>query len=706
MMPSKFVSKISHHNIKIFAAAFMAALFTILIYIPALQNDFVNWDDPQYIYENHHIQYIDLKFFKWMFTTFHASNWHPLTWLSHAIDYAIWGLNPMGHHLTSVILHGLNTFLVFLLIMKLMESAKAKELPPFTPEQEKQFRTKTIIVSTVTALLFGIHPIHVESVAWISERKDVLYAFFFLLSLLSYLEYSSPSAEKKKPVHYFLCLFFFILSLMSKPMAVTLPVVLIILDFYPLERLQLQTSFTSQRWVIIEKAPFIMLSLVSMVLTILAHKTHGALVPGDIYPFMSRFLLALKALVFYLYKMFLPINLAPLYPYPKKISFFAFDYIGSFIVVTGITFICISLYMKKQNIWAGSWVFYIISSLPVLGIIQIGKHSAADRYTYIPSLGPFILFGIIIAFIWKRLDKKTYSAKRNKILMLSLLTVIFVFLSFLTIKQINIWRNSITLWTSEIRLFPDNYYAYYCRGTAYAGLGQYLPAINDYSRAIELNPGFEKTYNNIALTYRDLKNYSRAIENFNKSIELNPNYAEAYNNRGIVYFELKKYQQALDDYNRAIDLNPLLEEAYNNRGEAFSRLGLYNEALLDYNRAIDLNPQYADAYNNRGIIYLKLKKYRQAIENFNIFTKLRPNIFQTYNNLGIIYGTLGNYEEAVKNFNISLKLNPNAVDVYINRGMLFLELHKENNAIKDFQIAARLGDKQAQDYLKSKGISW
>jgi hypothetical protein len=246
-------------NKSLLIVSFLISLITILVYLPALQNDFVNWDDNEYLYENPYIQSFNLTSIKWMLTSFHAANWHPLTWLSHTIDYAIWGLNPMGHHLTSIIFHGLNTFLVVILIGNLINLAR---------NNNKQ--NTSLIVGAVTGVLFGLHPIHVESVVWASERKDVLCAFFFLLSILAYLRYTS--ALKRKAGLYVSCLVFFMLSLMSKPMAVTLPIVLLILDVYPLRRMKLRNITDSWR-VIGEKVPFFVLSGISVVLT-------GILSPG------------------------------------------------------------------------------------------------------------------------------------------------------------------------------------------------------------------------------------------------------------------------------------------------------------------------------------------------------------------------------------------------------------------------------------------
>jgi tetratricopeptide (TPR) repeat protein len=554
----------SGYKTKVWAVAFLVAILTVCVYLPTLQNDFVNWDDPKYVYENPYIQYIDFGFFKWMFTSFHASNWHPLTWISHAIDYAIWGLNPMGHHLTNIIFHGLNTFLVVILVIRLINYTN-QTLPPLIESN------LSIIAGVVTGFLFGIHPIHVESVAWVSERKDVLCAFFFLLSILYYLKYTSSTLKKQKTLNYSICLLLFILSLMSKPMAVTLPVVLIILDIYPLGRLNLRSAFTSRRRVLMEKLPFLGLSLASSIITVIAQKTGGAILetlPTD------RILVAFSALRFYLLKMVWPSNLAPLYQYPSNISFLTLQYMGSLILVVCITAFCIWSW-KRHKVFLAAWTYYIVTLLPVLGIIQVGSQAAADRYAYLPSLGPFLLVGLATVSVWKSINLRQHTSKYMKLFFLISLISLAGFLSITTVKQIKIWKDSLTLWNYELKLFPENEpIAYYLRGEAYEKSG----------------------------------NYKQALDDFNKSIDLNPYYESGYIGRGLFYAKSGNYQKAIQDFDHAIRIKPFDSDLYYNRGLSYRLSGKYQKAIQDFDRAIQLNPQNTDAYVNREICYMKLYK--------------------------------------------------------------------------------------------------
>jgi hypothetical protein len=388
----------------VWAMALVVAFITFMVYFPTFNNDFVNWDDNVYVYENQGIRSIDFWFLKWSFTAVVSSNWHPLTMFSHALDYALWGLDPWGHHLTSIIFHTFNTLLVFILVVRLSEYRRAGETgisSDFAGPGKK-----ALIAGIVTALLFGIHPVHVESVAWVSERKDVLSAFFFLLSVLAYLKYTS-SRDSKRSIFYGACLILFIMALMSKPMAVTLPVVLLILDCYPLGRLTLGGGLRGARWLVIEKVPFFVLSLLSSLITLWAQHTSGAITTLGVTPLTTRILVAMRAYVFYIYKMVLPTDLAPFYPYPRTVEFFAVEYSVSFILLIVITSLC--LWSSKRNgLFLAVWFYYLVTLIPVIGIVRVGLQAAADRYTYLPSLGPFLLAGLGAGAAFGISSKKRY----------------------------------------------------------------------------------------------------------------------------------------------------------------------------------------------------------------------------------------------------------------------------------------------------------
>jgi tetratricopeptide (TPR) repeat protein len=523
--------------------SFLVSFITILLFLPALQNDFVNWDDNEYVYENTHIRSLDLKSIQWMFTSFHAANWHPLTWLSHTADYAMWGLNPLGHHLTSILFHGLNTFLVVVLITRLI---RLRHNTSFKQEH-------ALIAAAVTGLLFGIHPVHVESVAWVSERKDVLYAFFYLLSILSYLRYRS--SQKRRALSYSVCLFFFILSLMSKPMAVTLPFVLILLDWYPLGRIDFTSLFPSGRRVLREKLPFFSLSIASSVLTLMAQRKGEAFTSVNLLHLDERILIAVRALIFYLYKMVLPLNLASFYPYSSKISFIEFEYVVPFAIVSIISILSI-YFFRKQKILSVAWIYYIVTMLPVLGIIQVGDQAAADRYTYLPSLGPFLLAGLGAAYVWRKTIEK--NRLLIKMLLISLSLVVLINLITDSSKQIKTWKNSRTLWNRELEIYPNVALAYIKLGITYYYEGHFKIAIEHYQKALDINPRYLEAHNNIGLAYFNSGFIDRAIEHYRIALRLKPDYLEAHYNLGLAYRSQGNKKKAEEHFTKARELNPAL----------------------------------------------------------------------------------------------------------------------------------------------------
>jgi hypothetical protein len=540
---------------------------TFILYLNSLKNEFIGWDDDLYVYENPFIRSFGTDFFRRAFFDFHASNWHPLTWISHALDYAVWGLNPLGHHLTNNILHALNTFVVVLLVVRLAGVVRIGDKPPLPLlNQGGELLSESsppiiggvaegrggkrvdehaiLIAAATTGLLFGLHPLHVESVAWVSERKDLLCALFFMLSVMAYMSYVSYKTYKA----YILTLVFFILALLSKPMAVTLPMVLLILDWYPLGRIP---SFKSARAVFVEKVPFIVLSLVSSVLTVFAQETGGAISPVDAFPLSTRVLVGLKSLIAYLWKMIWPLNLVPFYPYPKDASLLSIEYFSAIVLVLGITIICI-VTAKKQKLWLSAWGYYVVTLIPVLGIVQVGLQSMADRYAYLPSLGPFLLAGLMGGWVWARIQGLVKGGLIARILALAVSALLVVSLSYITFTQIGIWRNSIVFWSYVIEKEPERApFAYYNRGLINEGMNQLDKAISDYGKAIAINPSYSRAYNNRGIVFNRMGQPEKAMEDFNKAIASDASNAQSFINRGLLYLKINKVGLAVSDFKQA-----------------------------------------------------------------------------------------------------------------------------------------------------------
>ena len=503
---------ITGQNRGIFVAALITALITFAVYLPALRNGFVTWDDNEYVYNNLKIGNLDTEFVRWAFTTPQVGMYSPLTLLSLGLDFFLWDLKPSGYHLTNVVLHVLNTFLVVLCIARILQAAsQAGYLRSLSVQ-------RILVTAGTTGILFGIHPIHVESVAWVSERKDVLYTFFFLLSVLAYLRYAT--IEEKAVFFYSMALLMFALSLLSKPMAVTLPAVLIILDVYPLNRLSFGRGLAPVKRVILEKLPFLCLSLVFSVLAVRAQQAVNAMAPAE-FGTLERLLTAARAMVFYLQKFLLPVRLSPFYPLFLPIFFTATD-VAILLVLFGITFFCARVW-RKNRAWMITWVYYLVSVLPVSGILQVGSQAAADRYAYMPLIGPMALIGAGVAYAVEKAGEHGVAGKLGSKVLIAALSVLCVAMIVITEGQIRVWRDGLTLWDRVFEIYPNSTPpAYRGRAEAYYRAGDFERAVADYSEAIRLDP----------LDYR------------------------SYSSRGIVYFVSERYDLALEDFNRALSIDP------------------------------------------------------------------------------------------------------------------------------------------------------
>jgi Tfp pilus assembly protein PilF len=639
-------------NYRYYLAA-LVSVITFVVYLSSLHHEFVEWDDAQYVVENLHIRSINIAFIKWAFTDFHAGNWHPLTWISHAIDYAIWGLNPLGHHLTNVILHAVNTFIVVLIIIGLLNVLKKTR----TKERPSEFLHERMILITggVTGLLFGLHPLHVESVAWVAERKDLLCALFVLLSTSLYTKfvsciYNEPAQEKSLlrffNKQYLIAFVFFILALLSKPMAVTLPFVLLTLDWYPFKRIQ---SFKTFWATFIEKIPFIALSLISSVLTILAQRAGGALVSTESIPLSTRLLVGARSLIDYLWKIIWPFNLIPFYPYPTNVSLLSLEYLITIVFVIGITIFCVAS-AKKQRLWLSVWSYYVITLIPVIGIVQVGRQAMADRYTYLPSIGPFLVIGLGVAWVSRKVNILTRWGLIIKPLSAAVAIFVFFFMSYLTSRQIGIWNNSIQLWSYVIEKHPERVHlVYYFRGLAFLNTDQVDKAIEDFDTAIALDPYFSEAFLNRGSAFEKIRKFDKAIENFDKAIALRPSY-EAYFNRGITFEKMGLLDKAIADYDKAISLNPSRYEAYPAGGKLYGKKGSFDKAIEYFSKYIAMDPKHAESYNNRGLSYAYIGQDDRALEDFNKAIALDQNIAVTYRNRGYLYLRMGNKEFALSDF--------------------------------------------------------
>jgi len=595
----------------------------IIVYWPVKDCDFINFDDNIYVYENSYIQSgLNWRSIGDAFSAELAEKsgfWHPVTWLSLIIDYQIFGLHPHGYHLTNLLFHIINSIFLFLILQRM---------------------TKTIWQSAFVACLFAIHPLHVESVAWIAERKDVLSSFFWMLTMGAYIYYvKRPGIQR-----YFYVLLFFVLGLMAKPMLVTLPFVLLLLDYWPLQRFQeIKSDHKSQtevsklvtsdkqkgeskkqhavkeswevkkpadpeyKWAWIypllwEKVPFFILAILSSIVTCIAEQKEGAVQSIEALPMSVRVANAFVSYVTYIRKMIWPTNLAVYYPHPGL--WISWQVLGSVLLLIVVTLAVIWMVRRLPYLAVG-WFWYTGTLIPVIGLVQIGSFAMADRYTYIPLIGLFIM----VAWGVPKLLKQ-WRYQKEIFLTLSIFSILC--LCIITWTQVGYWQNGIKLFEHVLKVTNHNSVAYHNLGVAYNDLGDYRQAIEDFDKAIEINPGFEGAYINRGNAYKNLGNYRQAIGNYDRAIKINPSHADAYYNRGNAYNDLGDYRQAIEDFDRAIKINPSHADAYYNRGNAYKSLGDYRQAIGNYDRAIKINPGFAKAYNNRAVIYYLNKEYSKA----------------------------------------------------------------------------------------------
>jgi protein O-mannosyl-transferase len=567
---------------------------TLAVYWQVHQYDFVIIDDQYYVTGNSYVQSgITLDGILAAFSI-KPYGWDPLTFISLMFDNELYGLNAGGYHVTNVILHVLSTLLLFWLFNRM---------------------TGSVWRSTFVAGLFALHPLHVESVAWIGERKDVLSGFFWMLTLCFYVYYTGKPVIRR----YLVVLFCYVCALMSKPMVLTLPIILIFLDYWPLGRLQSDNHPLSKTkiagiiplWQVMEKTPFIVLSSIIALIT-LSLQNHAYAQYLENFPLSLRLANAPVSFVTYLGKTFWPHDLSVLYPFSDQIPIW--QVWGAILLIFVISAAIIAAAKHLPYLFVG-WVWYSITVLPVIGIIQVGNEAMADRYTYLPSIGIYIMlaWGIPLLFQQEDMHKKIFFPAGM---------VVLTILAFLSWNQCGYWKNSFTLFSHALRVTKNNYLASNCLGIVKFIEGKNQEAIDYYTETIRLKPHFTGGYIGRGLTYCKIGQNQLAINDYNEAIRLDKNYADAYHERGIAYNNLSQYEHAIKNYNKAISLRPYFFEAYSSRGITYYKLGQYELAINDFNKAIQIEPNFAEAINNRGFAYFKQNNNKLGLKDAQRACKL------------------------------------------------------------------------------------
>ena len=590
-------------------------VLTLLCLSPALQNKFVNLDDPQYLIDNPAVHTWNIVTLKQIFSEQFVGNYQPLTMLSYMVEYKLFGLNPFGYHLMNLLLHLLGTLFVFLIIKKLSGND---------------------LIAFITSLLFGIHPLHVESVAWIAERKDVLYGFYFLWALYLYVAALAPAQKGEEvrlsPTRVGAILLLFLLALLSKAQAVVLPVVFLAMDFLMNRKLTKKT--------ILEKLPLFVLAVAFGLLAIQVQGKAGAMQTYKYFPFYERILFSCYALMTYLHKLILPIDLSCFYPYPEtndKINT-VWVYLSP-AVLLALAFI-IWKYFRDSKIVLFGVSFFLITIILVLQLLPIGDALTADRYTYIPSIGLFF----IAAHYFVNFSKIPNFGK------VKLLTAAAFLLFFccLTFQRTKVWHDSITLYSDAIDKGYKAAIIYNNRGAVLSDSVRNEEALKDFASLVQLKPRYPNGWRNKGLIHVRLKQKEEAIATFSEAIKYFPADPANYLSRGTIYVEKNEFEKAILDFSKMIELNSKSGEGYYARSEANGKGGKLTEALADINKAIELVPDNGQAYNNRGIIYSMSGKYQDAVNDFAKSLQLKPDNFSAYTNRALAYKGMGKYSEALQ----------------------------------------------------------
>jgi tetratricopeptide (TPR) repeat protein len=638
---------------------FLAAIVWV-VFGQTLHHDFVNYDDPIHVYDNAAVKGgLTLKSILWAFKFSQSDYWHPLDFLSHMLDCQLYGLAPAGHHLTNVLLHATVAILLFLVLRRM---------------------TGALWRSAFVAAVFAIHPLRVESVAWVSERKDMLHGVFFVLTIGAYVRYVRRPWSLAR---YGLVVLLFALGLMSKPTLMTLPFVLLLLDYWPLNRFAPLASpgeasaTKSAGWpsyrpvlirMIVEKLPLFMLSAASC-----AQAAIGNSPAFEINKSLPRILQVSNAVVSYvtyIWQMVCPVKLAVVYPFPAG-GLPMWEVVGAAIL---LVFISAVLFVVRQRhpCFLVGWLWYLGMLAPMIGFVQAGIIARADRYTYLPQIGLYLFL------TWAAADLSS-GLRHRRVVLGGCSMIILVALIFCARAQTSYWRNSESLWTHALKITKNNAIAHNNLGFALLSQGRSGEAIRQYQETIRLKPDDAEAYNNLGNALINNGQTDEAISQYQKAIRLKPDDAEAYHNLGNALINNGQTDEAISQYQKAIRLKPDFDLAYDNLGVALFKNGQIDEAIKQYQEAIRLNPVNTLAHFNLGIALGREGQIDEANSQFQTAIRLKPDYAEAHYYLGIGLLNQGQTDEAISQFQEAIRLKPDYADAQGDLAKA-LELKSRSNA--------------------------
>ena len=635
---------------------------TLFVYGQVRQHDFIDFDDDIYVSSNRYVRDgLTIEGLKWSlgFNNEKRTYWHPITWLSHMLDVQIFGFYAGGHLMTNVGLHLLNTLLLFFV-----------------------FKRWTALVwpAAAAAAIFALHPIAVESVAWVASRKNLLSSFFWIMTILMYGRY----AQRPGSARYLTVVLTFILGLMTKPMLVTLPFVLLLMDYWPLGRMELDSKSVSQRIglprLIAEKIPLLALAALSIALSMSSLQGHKTLMPYGVVPMGLRIDNAMVSYAGYIGKLFWPVELSVFYPFPK--SFPLWQPAAASLLLLGGTLAFWRLHRRKPYLIVG-WLWYLGTLVPVIGLVQAGLWPAmADRFAYIPFIGLYIMIA------WGCAD--VFIVQRPSRIFFLLFASIVMILAARTWVQTGYWKNSLTLFTHAIELDENNIIARNNIGKALIEKGLVEEAVRHYRGALRYHPNYVSAHKNLGAALAMLGQTDEAILHLFEALRIDPRLADAHYNLGNIFTEQGRPEEAIRHYGEALHLDQEYFEAHNNLANLLGDLGRHDDAVRHFEAAVRINPRYAKAHNNLGTALFRKNRLKEAIYHYRAAIDIRPDYAEAYNNLGVALKKQGHLDMAVSHYQKALQLEPQYGEAHFNLGLAMASAGHIDRAAVHFEEALRI----------------
>jgi protein O-mannosyl-transferase len=639
------------------------ALTTLIVFLPALNAEFVNWDDDVNFLLNPNYRGLGAAQLQWMFTNFLMGNYIPFTWMTFGLDYVVWGMNPAGYHLTNILLHAANAVLFYFIALHLLRLSM-----PGCPADEFG---APILGSAFATLLFAVHPLRAESVAWITERRDVLSGLFCLAAVLTYLQYCGvphrqTGRTRNAPGWYWASLGLFVLALLSKSMAMTLPAILLLLDAYPLRRLGGVGS--SRRWlpstsVVVEKLPFFLLSLVAAYTALVAldHTTHvtsglGGSIPSTaeatvaVSP-IDRVAISANALLFYLWKMAVPLRLSPDYHLPPPGGFETWPALFSFAVVL-LVIAAVIVGHRRWPALAAAWVGCIMMLSPVIWVPQI----AADRYTYLACAGWALLCGGGLASAWRYCQRCNIDARISGSLVALALAVVAA-LGVLTWNQVGVWRDSETLWAHAVAVWPSSG-SHSKLGEILAQRGDLAKAIENFEAGLGINPRYIYAHTGLGFAFAIQGRLTEALEQFDDALRIAPRFAAAHTGVGLVFARQGRLSEASDHFRRALESDAGDVQAHTNLGLILKKQGQWGEAAAHFQQAVRADPNSEQAQYEWGLALAEEGKLSEATDHLRAAVRIDPGSAKAHRSLAEVLMREGRSDEAEEQFQEARKLRP------------------------------------------------